>query len=201
MYTFRRICQMIPQFLVSILFKIFLLPILRRRVNDLPKVAPKSCLVVSNHRHMIDPMIMAAAMPYRYSTKIFPFAFMTSNRYYDSPLRPFVWLTGCFPARNNKSQTHKFFGVDGSIKLLQADFSAVIYPEGHLAKKGRLPAHSGVVRIHQGAPNVPIVLCHITYKSGLKALLKREFATVHFKEITQPHYANPEKVMDDVYAL
>lgn len=194
-------CQMVPQFLVSVPFKIFLLPLLKRHLNDLSKNAPSACLVVSNHQRMIDPMVMAAAMPYRYSTKIFPFAFMTSNRYYDSPLRPFVWLTGCFPARNNARQTHKFFGVDGSVKLLQAGFSTVIYPEGRLARKDRLPAHGGVVRISHGAPNVPIVLCHITYKPGLKALLKRKFAIVRFKEILNPNYTDPEKVMDDVYAL
>jgi 1-acyl-sn-glycerol-3-phosphate acyltransferase len=201
MYTLRRICQMVPQFLVSVLFKIFLLPFIKRQPNDLPKGAPTACLVVSNHRRMTDPMVMAAAMPYRYSTKIFPFAFMTSNRYYDSLLRPFVWLTGCFPARNNAKQTHTFFGVDGSTKLLKADFSVVIYPEGRLARKGRLPAHSGVVRISQGAPKVPMLLCHITYKRGLKAFIKREFATVRFKVVEQPDFSDPELIMDAIYAL
>lgn len=202
-FLVRRLLQHGFQFAILVVGKILLQPFTR---VDTYSVKPQNIenrpyIFVSNHRGSLDPFIIGCCLPVGTVFKITPVAFMTKNIFYDSPLRPFLWLAGAYAARSPKGK-HKIYGVDGSVELLQNGFSMFIFPEGTRVRgNGRGQAHSGVVRIHSATPNIPIILCHIEYNKGIKSWLTGSRRTVKYRVIKNPNYTDPEKVMDDVYAL
>lgn len=202
-HTLRRILQHGFQFCILVFGKIALQPF--TRVNSTavkPQlIKDQPYIIVGNHRHGPDPFVICSGMPAPTVLKITPVAFMTKNIFYDSPLRPLLWLSGAYAARNPKGK-HKIFGVDGSVQLLKSGFSTFIFPEGTRVRgDGRGTAHTGIIRIHKAMPHVPLILCHIEYNKGLKAWLTGNRRTVKYRVIEHPNYDDPEKVMDDVYAL
>lgn len=190
------------QFLILIVGKIALQPFTRVYTSAVnPKLLKNQpYLIIANHRGWIDPFVISCCLPARTVFKITPVTYMTKNIFYDSPLRPLLWISGAYPARNPKGK-HSLFGVDGSVQLLQNGFSVFIFPEGTRIKEGRGAAHSGVVRIHKATPNVPVILCHIEYNKGIKAWLTRRRRVVKYGVVEHPNYDNPERIMDDVFAL
>ena len=202
-YTVRRILQHSFQFCILVFGKIALQPFTR---VDTTAVKPELIknqpyIIVGNHRHGPDPFVICSGMPAKTVLKITPVGFMTKNIFYDSPLRPLLWLSGCYPARDPKGK-HKIYGVDGSIKLLENGFSMFIFPEGtRVRNSSRGQAHNGIIRVHKAVPNIPMILCHIEYNKGLKAWLTGNRRTVKYRVIDKPNYTDPEKVMDDIYAL
>lgn len=198
----RRLMQRSFQLLVFLAGKMLLVPLTRTKalgVNPI-LIQNRPYVLIANHRGWIDPFVICSGMPAKTIFKIIPINFMTKNIFYDSPLRPLLWLSGAYPARN-PNEKHRLFGVGGSIKLLEAGFSIFIFPEGTRIKSGRGPSHSGVVRIHEASPKTPMILCHIEYNRGLKALLKRERRVVSYRLIENPQYNNAEEIMDDVFSL
>src|ERR1700741_748010 len=121
MYKVRhlRACQL----LILSVGKLVFLPVTKRDVSLL-EVAPerKHYIIVANHKRALDPFVIICGLPYKQVCQALPIAFMTSNFFYDSFIRPLCWLSGCFPARNPKGK-HKVFGVEGSITLLRHGFS------------------------------------------------------------------------------
>jgi 1-acyl-sn-glycerol-3-phosphate acyltransferase len=130
-----------------------------------------------------------------------PIGFMTANFFYNSPLKPGMWLLGCFPSRN-KSGKEKLYGVEGANKLIKHGYSLQIFPEGtRIRDSGRHPAYPGVIAIHQANPKVPIILCHVEHNKGLKAMLKRRWFVITFALEENPNYTDANKLMDKVYSL
>jgi 1-acyl-sn-glycerol-3-phosphate acyltransferase len=163
--------------------------------------AKQSYLFAANHRRAFDPFVICALLPWRDIVKTLPLGFMSHNVFYDSPLRPFMWLAGCFPAKNPHGK-HKIFGVDGAAKLLSEGFSIFVFPEGtRVYNRPRGDARPGIIRIHKASKQTPFILCHIEYHKDLRAWLTGNRRTVKYRVIDKPNYDNPEKVMDDVYAL
>jgi 1-acyl-sn-glycerol-3-phosphate acyltransferase len=190
------------QILIILVVKVLSRFSTRTNFNELSTgLADQPYLIVANHRRAFDPFIICANLPLRYSAKFLPIGFMSHNVFYDSPLRPLMWLAGCFPARNPRGK-HTLFGVDGAVQMLQKQFSMFIFPEGtRVYHKPRGEAHSGVIRIHKALPQIPMILCHIEYNKGLGAWLAGNRRVVTYKLVKNPEYDDPEKLMDDVFAL
>lgn len=201
-YTYRRLTQHLCQLLILTIGKIIFLPVTKRDVSLIDSaLLSKPHIIVANHRRSLDPFVTICGLPYRHTRKVLPIAFMTSNFFYDSFIRPLCWLAGCFPARNPKNK-HEIFGVDGSILLLKNGFSVFVFPEGKRMRDGtRGPAHTGVTRIHDAVPDVPILLCHMKYNNGLKALLMGRRFEIHYKIAEKTKYHDPETIMDELFAL
>jgi 1-acyl-sn-glycerol-3-phosphate acyltransferase len=198
----RAILQHGFQFLILVVGKIALQPFTRVYTSAVnPKILKNQpYLIVANHRGWIDPFVIGCCLPVGTVFKITPVGFMTKNIFYDSPLRPFLWISGAYPARDPKGK-HAIFGVDGSVQLLQNGFSAFIFPEGTRIKEGQGAAHSGVLRIHKAMPHVPLMLCHIEYNKGFKAWLTGQRRVVKYGLVENPNYDDPNRIMDDVFAL
>jgi 1-acyl-sn-glycerol-3-phosphate acyltransferase len=201
-YTFRRLCQYSAQLLILTIGKIIFLPVTRRNVKSVKsRITRQGYMVVANHRRALDPFVIICGLPYGMALKLLPIGFMTQNFFYDSFIRPLCWLAGCYPARNPKDK-HKIFGVDGSIILLQNGFSIFIFPEGKRMRDGsRGPAHTGVTRIHQALPKVPMLLCHMRYNNGLKNMLLGKRFEITYNLAKEARYTNPESIMDELFAL
>jgi hypothetical protein len=191
------------QLLILLFAKLALQPF---TLADTAAVKPNSIqkggyLIVANHRRAIDPFVACGSLPFRTILKILPIGFMTHNVFYDSPLRPFLWLAGCYPAKNPKGN-HAVFGITASTHLLQQRYSICIFPEGtRVRHKPRGKAHWGVIKVHQEAPQIPFILAHIEYNPGLKAWLRGRRRMAHYKLVEKPNFNNPEVIMDEIFAL
>jgi 1-acyl-sn-glycerol-3-phosphate acyltransferase len=202
-FVVRRALQHAFQFAILIVGKIVLQPFTRVDVAAVKPYLLKNqpYILVANHRHWIDPFVIGCGLPTKTVFKITPVSFMTKNLFYDSVLKPFLWLAGAYPARNPREK-YTLFGVDGSVQLLHSGFSVFIFPEGKCVfNTQRIPAHSGVIRIHQAAPEIPFILCHIEYNNGVKAWLTGKRRVVRYGLVEHPNYTDPDAVMDDVFAL
>lgn len=202
-YTLRKILQRSFQMLILAGGKIVLRPFTRvdaRAVN--PKlIHNQPYILVANHRRGIDPFVIMTCMPAKTVFRITPVSFMTKNIFYDSPLWPLLWLSGCFAARNSWG-IHKLFGVAGATSLLDHGFSLFIFPEGtRIKKQPRGKAHSGIIRIHTAMPKIPIILCHIEYNKGIKAWATGNRRSVAYKLIEKPSFNDAEKIMDEIFAI
>jgi 1-acyl-sn-glycerol-3-phosphate acyltransferase len=180
------------QIMFILLFKIALMPFMQQRRVSLPK--GNSFLIASNHRQMLDPFAICAAMPLGKLVRLAPFAFIVADRYYDSWIRPILYILGGYPARNTSGK-HKVFGVAASIDFLRRGYSVMIFPEGKLIPAGRQgSAYPGVSKIHAGTPSTPMAICHIEYQSGLRPI------HVTLQKLKKPP-ANADEIMNDIYKL
>lgn len=199
--AYRKFVVLPVQVVILLLGKVLLLPLTRRRLPPQLKALPaQPHVIVANHKKALDPFIIAASLPARTIFKLAPVAFMTHNFFYDSIIRPLVWAAGCFPAKNPKAK-HKLFGVEGGSAFIKSGYSLFIFPEGTRVRQERGPARPGVIRIHQAAPDVPFVLCRIAYQKGVRNLLTGRWRQVSYKVVRRPSYSDPEKLMDEIFAL
>jgi 1-acyl-sn-glycerol-3-phosphate acyltransferase len=198
-YTLQHVSQVLLTLLSKLLFQLFS----HRDYSQIPKgaITRRGYLIVANHRLASDPFVISGLLPWRMLLKILPIGFMTHNVFYDSPLRPLMWLMGCYPAKNPKEK-HKIYGIDGSVKLLNEGFSVFIFPEGTRVKGStRGQAHYGVIKIHQAAPHIPLLLAHIEHNKSLKARLIGRRYSVKYKLVENQKFDNPESIMDEIFAL
>lgn len=201
--NFTRSVRYVFQILLMVLLKIIVHPFTRVDTKSVKQeyLHNQGYLIVANHSGAFDPFIICGGLPIRTILKILPVAFMTHNAFYDSPLRPLLWLSGCFPARDPYGR-HKIFGVEGSLRLLEQGYSICIFPEGTRRRSVyRIPAKSGVIKIHKGRPSTPFILAHINYHPGLKAWLTFRRRTVSYKLVDSAHFSNPEIIMDEIFRL
>jgi 1-acyl-sn-glycerol-3-phosphate acyltransferase len=191
------------QLLLTLLSKLLFGLFTRRDYSGVPagSMTRRGYLLVANHRMASDPFVITGLLPWRTLINVLPIGFMTHNAFYDSPLRPLMWLMGCYPARNPEEK-HKIFGVEGSVTLLQNGFSIFIFPEGTRVRgQVRGEAHYGVIKIHNAAPEVPMLLAHIEHNRGLGGWLKGNRYVIRYKLIENPKFDNPESIMDEIFAL
>ncbi|HSE60744.1 MAG TPA: lysophospholipid acyltransferase family protein [Candidatus Saccharimonadales bacterium] len=199
----RIIVQCAVQIVIVLFSKILLQPFTRRDYSLVDKNAIKNIphLLIGNHRRGSDPFALCSILPWASILKILPIGFMTHNVFYDSPLRPLLWLAGCYPAKSPKGQ-HKLFGIEGSLKLIKEGYSICIFPEGtRIRKPGRGEAHWGVIKIHAASQNTPFILAHIEYKPGIKAWFTFNRRIIRYKLIENPQFDNPELIMDEIFSL
>ena len=172
------------------LLKVMFLPRVRREYRGLELAG--NCLIAANHRRMTDALIICGCLPFGIALRLLPFAFITADIYYDSWLRPVLWLAGCYPARN-LSGRHKSYGIDASVGFLRHGWSMLIFPEGKRIRSGeRGAAYAGILKIHQAAATVPVAICHIEYTGRQARVVLATLRQV-------PDTA--DAVMDEVYKL
>jgi 1-acyl-sn-glycerol-3-phosphate acyltransferase len=158
-------------------------------------------LIIANHRKGIDPFLICACLPLKTIFKILPVGFMTHNVFYDSPLRPLMWLAGSYPAKN-LGKRRVSYGIDASRYLLEQGYSICIFPEGtRIPTKKRGEARWGVIKIHELTPSVPFMMAHIEYHKGLRSFLPLSRRYIRYKLVRKPTYSNPEIIMDEIFAL
>ena len=197
-------------FAVRYAFQLILLVVVKAFINPFTKAkspvpadvltAKQGHLIVANHRGALDPFIICGALPTKSILKILPLAFITYNGFYDSPLRPLLWISGCYPARNPKEK-HKLYGVDGTLELIRQGYTICFFPEGTRLRQDRGPARPGIIRIHTATPATPFILARIEYRKGLRAWLKGERREVSYRHVPRPDYSDPEIIMDDIFKL
>lgn len=194
--------QFATQLLILTIGKILFVPVTKRYTKNIDAtIKNQPYLIVGNHQRALDPFVIICGLPYKHALRLLPIGFMTANFFYDSFIRPLCWIAGCFPARNPKGK-HTIFGVDGASILLNSGFSIFIFPEGKRMRDGsRGPAHHGVTRIHEQASNIPLLLCHIKYNNGLKALFSGKRFEIVYNLSKKQTYKSPELLMDELFAL
>lgn len=199
----RRLANYGFQLLALLFAKLIIRPFTR---IDSATVRPKLIqhtryLIAANHRGAFDAFVICSSIPFKTILRILPIGFMTHNAFYDSPLKPLLWLAGSYPAKNPKSN-HKFFGVEGSIDLLEHGYSIFIFPEGtRVRNKARGEAHWGVIKIHRAAPQTPLILAHIKCHPGIRNWLRGHHWTVSCRLIKNHRFSDPETIMNDIFAL
>lgn len=201
--SFSRFSQQIFQLIILVLAKIVLQPFSRAEIppNLRSFASRKPCIFVANHRRAFDPFVVCSGLPLKVILRTLPIGFITHNAFYDSPLRPLLWLMGCYPAKNPKGES-RLAGIDASIDFVRRGYSIFIFPEGtRMQHKTRGQAKWGVIKIHQAVPNMAIILAHIEYRPGLKNCLQRRYRTVTYRLIEKPKFDTPETIMDAIYGL
>lgn len=199
--AYRRFIILPAQVVLVLIGKLLIRPLTRRTLPpELRRVSRRPHIIIANHKKALDPLTIISALPLGTIFRLAPVASIMHNFFYDSALRPLVWLIGCFPAKNPRGK-HRIFGVDGSVAFLRGGYSFFIFPEGTRVRQERGPARPGIIRIHKALPHVPFILCHISYPKGLKNRLTGRWRTVSYKLVEKPDYSESEKMMDDVFAL
>lgn len=115
-----------------------------------------ACVVASNHESLLDPPLLATAIPHR---QVF---FMAKRELFAVPfLGSFLRACGCLEVDREGSDARKRRALDGARAHLEAGRMIGIYPEGTRSRDGRLrPARSGValLALRTGAPVVPVAV-------------------------------------------
>ena len=137
------------RFIILGLFRL----LIRLRLAEIRNVpAAGGVLVVCNHLHNADPILLSAAFPR-------PIHFMAKKEAFESaPFRFFLRLGGAFPVDRGKSDR-------GAIKRAQATLAAGIalgmFPEGTRSPTRSLQrahAGAGLLALISGAPVQPVVI-------------------------------------------
>jgi 1-acyl-sn-glycerol-3-phosphate acyltransferase len=154
--------QVIALIVIRVIYGLFV----RRTVHpSLEKLDPnKKTIVVANHRKAIDPFLICIFLPLNEFLKLLPFCYIVYRRFYYSPLRPLLWLTGCFPTKNPKKESN-IAGIEGAIRLIKRGYTLVIFPEGTRVKDEPVRIRTGV-EVIAGQLDEPVqfITVHVTYK-------------------------------------
>lgn len=156
------------------------------RVVGEPRFACKrgGCIVVSNHVHYLDCVLVAlAALPRR-------MRFLVDRCNYDHPvLGVFMRLFECVPTGGTIAQVKAM--IHGARAVVGAGEPLAVYPEGRLVcyREGLAPFHRGAfdAALAEGVPVVPVVLAQNGRAWGLCRLFgKPGFTVVRGRPIQPP---------------
>jgi 1-acyl-sn-glycerol-3-phosphate acyltransferase len=128
-------------------------PLVRLRLVNIERVPPSGAvLVVSNHLHNADPILLNAAYPR-------PVHFMAKKEAFGVPIIPwFLRLAGSFPVDRGKSDRT---AIKNAQARLAAGIAVGIYPEGTRSPTRALQqAHSGagLLALAANTPVQPVVI-------------------------------------------
>jgi 1-acyl-sn-glycerol-3-phosphate acyltransferase len=127
--------------------------LIRLRLERVDRVPPSGAvLVVGNHIHNADPIVVNAAFPR-------PIHFMAKKEVFHAPVLPiFLKLAGAFPVDRGKSDRG---AIRRAQQTLAAGIPVGIFPEGtRSATRSLAKAHSGagLLALLSGAPVMPVVV-------------------------------------------
>jgi 1-acyl-sn-glycerol-3-phosphate acyltransferase len=130
-----------------------LYPLFRLKLEHLDRVPPEGpVLVISNHIHNADPLVVNAAFPR-------PIHFMAKKEAFHVPLLPvFMRLAGAFPVDRGNADRG---AIKVAVETLAAGIPVGIYPEGtRSVTRSLAKAHSGagLIALMSGVPVMPIVV-------------------------------------------
>jgi len=122
--------------------------------NELRGIQQGPCLVVANHKGVLDPPLVGLCFPF--FSRVYPLRFMTKDRFFLNVFSRAIFLSlGCFPAYSKQ-------GIDLSLKgpreALAGGEVFIIFPEGRVIKEEQLAEPKvGVGILAKEYPDVPIV--------------------------------------------
>lgn len=153
-------------------------------------------LFVSNHQSRIDPFIIFCALPVKQIIQVTPMKHLTSKGIYNTPLKPFLKLLGCYPTRRRDVT------VKESVHLLSIGYSICLFPEGKRSLQSESTPKPGVSLVINNALSVTpfkIILVHITWTRH--AFFRRDIL-IRFKEAPNSLYSpTPDSLMEAVYKV
>lgn len=120
----------------------------------------KDTLISANHQSRIDPFLVVCILPFRTFIKLLPYRFFAYNGLFNTPLRPFLLLHGCFPASTHPKWSS---GIGAAEHLLRDKQTVFIFPEGKRVSYASKPARSGVGIIAQNNPNLRLIPVNILW--------------------------------------
>ncbi|MCA9347324.1 1-acyl-sn-glycerol-3-phosphate acyltransferase [Candidatus Saccharibacteria bacterium] len=159
----------------------------------------KPLIIISNHVSHLDPYLLMGSLSWRELRIISPMKVMMAKWYFHSPLMPFAWLMGCFPARPLLKPFKKWSGTAASIRYLKKGYSLGIYPEGKRVFEDKQEPHYGVIKIMQSIESYEahVLLCHINRN--------KENGNEYFISIEQDDsvlkFTEPSLVMDRLFSI
>ena len=136
-----RFCQLSSHWMVKLLAWLYL----GNFVCELERSDLKSSkhyVLVVNHQYNIDPTILLSTLPADVVTKLRTFRVFAHTFFFYNPFNRFILTSlGGFPTKE-----HPFlpYGLAYAKDQLREGHPVVIFPEGKMAREGRLPAKMGV---------------------------------------------------------
>lgn len=168
---------------VFILFK-------RKGEENIPKEG--GFLLCSNHKGVIDPVLLAAGCKRQLT-------FMAKEELFKVfLLGPLIKALGAFPIKRGKGDAA---AVMATLKILKRGGATLIFPEGTRMKNGeRKEVSSGIIRlaIQSGVPIVPAYVTKNTVTYGKPLLFTDEIENVQ-DALKMQLLAN--RLMDTIYSL
>lgn len=155
----------------------------------------KPTIITANHQSSLDPFIVISFMPFGISAKLLPLCFMTANRYYFGLARPFAYLLGCFPAKENKQNID--YGIDGSVKKIRQGYNLCIFPEGRRTQPGTAPAKTGVKVIMDNFEDYNLILIHLQWSK--LSPLRRNLELTY--KLADKRFSDAQSLLDEIYDL
>lgn len=130
-----------------------LIPLFRMKLQHLDRVPPDGALlVVSNHIHNADPLVVNAAFPR-------PVHFMAKKEAFHVPVLPVLMrLAGAFPVDRGNADRG---AIKVALETLAAGIPVGIFPEGtRSVTRALAKAHSGagLIALMSGVPVMPVVV-------------------------------------------
>lgn len=155
------------------------------------------CLVVVNHKGVLDPPLVGLCFPF--FSSVYPLRFITKDRFFKNIFSRAVFRSlGCFPAYSKQGMD---ISLRGPREALSAGEVVIIFPEGRVVKEEQLAEPKvGVGILAKEYPDVPIVPVAIkgtNHAGGPSLLLKRPKISLlvgkpYSLRQMVPHYANED---------
>ena len=102
----------------------------RHRVEGAPEALPRGPLVLAaNHCSWLDPIVLAGSVRRRVVFLV------TSAVFYQPHMRPWMWLFGCIPVEEGRSNRE---AIRAALDELRGGCAVGIFPEGGISDDGRL---------------------------------------------------------------
>ena len=125
----------------------------RMRLKHVERVPPEGgLLVVANHIHNADPILLSASVPR-------PLHFMAKKEAFDLPVLPWILrLTGTFPVDRGKSDRA---AIRRALAALEHGIAVGIFPEGTRSKvfaMQKAHAGAGLIALSSGAKVQPVAI-------------------------------------------
>jgi long-chain acyl-CoA synthetase len=154
-------------------------------------------IFIANHRSMLDPYVLTAAIPFKHHRYVLPFRFATKVTYLNNPLlKPFLTLWGCFPVAPRSGSIEEVLAPALDVTR-DREQSMVYFPEGKVIKEeGLHQARPGIAYLtkRSGWLIVPVGLLGLRETTWLRFLSFRNHYTVRFG---QPFYYHEVAAKDD----
>jgi 1-acyl-sn-glycerol-3-phosphate acyltransferase len=159
------------------------------QLSDLAADQPH--IIAANHESRIDPFTIVGALPPRIFFKLMPIRFFAYNGLFHTPLRPLLYMAGCFPAYRTDEWLS---GLDAAEHYASRLHTVFIFPEGKRTLHRSGKARSGVMVLSKNV-NAMIIPSEIRWyhrRWGRRGVIK----------IGKPfvgHELSPDKIMEIIH--
>lgn len=158
--------------------------------------ASTTYLFISNHQSRIDPFIIFCALPLHQVISVTPMKHLTSKAIYNTPLKPFLKLFGCYPTRRRDST------VAETVHLLSTGYNVCLFPEGKRSLQSESQPKPGVnLIISHALPITPFKLILVRVQWTRTSFFRRN-VVIRFQEAPEElYYSTPHSLMEAIYKV